>query len=64
MSDDEKALKKQLAKLKRVASETAGEIHDIVEDTLWSQYDRLPELGTLLAAQCKEALEFEKANGL
>ena len=31
---DEKELKKELARLKRVAVEIAGEIHDIVEDTL------------------------------
>lgn len=32
---DEKELKKELARLKRLAVEIAGEIHDIVEDTLW-----------------------------
>ena len=30
---DEKELKKELARLKRLAVEIAGEIHDIVEDT-------------------------------
>jgi hypothetical protein len=32
--------KKELAKLKREATEIAGKIHDIVEDTLWSEYER------------------------
>ncbi|MEG3639811.1 CCE_0567 family metalloprotein [Magnetococcus sp. PR-3] len=64
MSNEVKELKKSLAKLKRIASETAGEIHDIVEDTLWSEFDRLPELSEALVSQCKEAKAFQKENGL
>ena len=33
--------KKELAKLKRLATEIAGQIHDIVEDTLWTEYKNL-----------------------
>jgi len=29
---------------KEIKKEIAGEIHDIVEDTIWSDYVRLPEL--------------------
>lgn len=35
---------KILAKKKRIIMEVAGQIHDVVEDTLWSDYHRLPEL--------------------
>lgn len=34
MSEEVKELKKELARRKRMASEIASEIHDIVEDTL------------------------------
>ncbi|OSM04028.1 CCE_0567 family metalloprotein [Magnetofaba australis] len=61
---DEKELKKQLAKLKRLASELAGEIHDVVEDTLWSEYDRLPELSKDLVAACEKAKAFQAENNL
>lgn len=61
---DAKQIKKQWAKLKRQASEIAGEIHDVVEDTLWSEYDRLPELCQKLVAACKKAQNFQKQQGL
>nr|CRH04588.1 conserved protein of unknown function [Candidatus Magnetococcus massalia] len=64
MSEETKELKKKLAKLKRIASETAGEIHDIVEDTLWNEYDRLPELSSTLVSQCQAAKAFQQENGL
>jgi len=33
--------KRELARLKRLASEVAAKIHDVVEETLWSDY-KLP----------------------
>lgn len=35
---------KAIAKKKRIISEVAGQIHDIVEDSLWTEYSRLPLL--------------------
>lgn len=35
---------KAIARQKRLIAELAGEIHDIVEDTLWRQYAQLPIL--------------------
>lgn len=64
MSEETKALKKELAKRKRMATEVAGEIHDIVEDALWSDYDRLPELSEKLVAAVREANSFKADNGL
>lgn len=61
MSDD---LKKQHAKLKRKAVEVAGQIHDIVEDTLWTDHVKLEELGKQCSELCKEAEAFKKENGL
>ncbi len=61
---EEKDTKKELAKLKRLATEIAGEIHDIVEDTLWSEYNRLPELAQSCAEAVKKANDYKKENGL
>lgn len=54
---DEKEQKKVLARKKRLISEVAGQIHDIVEDTLWSDYSMLPELSEKLQSMI---LEFEE----
>lgn len=48
--------KKELAKLKRLAVEIASEIHDIVEDTVWTNHVKMPQL----AQKLYEAVE--KAN--
>lgn len=65
MSDAEKKeLKKELAKRKRQAVEIASQVHDIVEDTLWTDYVKLPELSEQLKAAVEEANSFKTANGL
>lgn len=52
MSEDElKALEKDVSKKKRIATEWASQIHDLVEDRLLSAYNELPEL----ARQTQEA---------
>ncbi len=61
---DEKESKKELAKLKRIAVEIAGEIHDIVEDTLWDNYEQLPILSEKIVFAIKKAEEFKTANSL
>ena len=64
MSEETKALKKELAKRKRLAVEIASEIHDIVEDTLWTDYETMPELSEKLILAVKEANTFKADNGL
>jgi len=64
MSEEAKELKKELAKMKRQAVEIAGQIHDIVEDTLWTDYVKLPELSEQLKNAVHEANTFKDANGL
>lgn len=64
MSEETKALKKELAKRKRLAVEIASEIHDIVEDTLWVDYVKMPELSEKLSAAVEEANKFKAENGL
>ncbi|UFH58419.1 CCE_0567 family metalloprotein [Sulfurovum mangrovi] len=64
MSEETKTLKKELAKRKRMAVEIASEIHDIVEDTLWTDFDKMPELSEKLVAAVTEANTFKAENGL
>ena len=61
---DEKELKKELARLKRIAVEIAGEIHDIVEDTLWIKYKELPILSGKIVEAIKEAEAFKETHHL
>ena len=39
-----KALEKSVRRKKRIASEKASAIHDLVEDRLWTEYDTLMDL--------------------
>jgi hypothetical protein len=61
---DEKDLKKELAKLKRIAMEIASEVHDIVEDTVWTNHVKLPELSKKLYEAVEEANAFKAAHNL
>ena len=44
LTAEQKELKKELPKYKRKVVELAGEVHDIVEDSIWTDYVRLPKL--------------------
>lgn len=39
MSEDTKELEKAVAKLKFKASQKASELHDLIEDRLWTDYE-------------------------
>lgn len=56
--------KKELAKLKRLATEIASEIHDIVEDTLWTNYVHMPELAQKLYTAVKTANDYKAEHNL
>ncbi|MFW6307968.1 MAG: CCE_0567 family metalloprotein, partial [Campylobacterales bacterium] len=49
---------------KREATEIASEIHDIVEDTIWTDYPKLKELSEELIKRCDKYTEFKKENNL
>lgn len=55
---------KILAKKKRIIMEVAGQIHDVVEDTLWSDYQRLPELSQSLMELMADLQQFKQQQGL
>lgn len=59
LTDEQKEIKKQFAKYKRIVVEYAGEVHDIVEDTIWSDYVKLPELSQKIAIAMKDVNEFK-----
>ncbi len=55
MSDDEmKILQKEVSQRKRIATEWASQIHDLVEDRLWSHYNDLPGLAEKAVAACRD----------
>jgi len=64
MSEEAKELRKELAKRKRIAIGIASEIHDIVEDTLWVDYKKMPNLAEKLVVAVQEANQFKEENGL
>ena len=64
MSDKDQDQKKEFAKLKRLATEIAGQIHDLVEDGLWTDYPQLPALSEQLVSACQKAMDFKKSQGL
>ncbi len=54
MTDDElKALQKEVSQKKRVATEWASQIHDLVEDRLMTGYTDLPDLARQTVAACE-----------
>lgn len=58
MTDDElNALKKEVASKKRIATEFASQIHDLVEDRLMSDYLQLSALAEQTIAACQDWAE-------
>ncbi|MBN1928002.1 MAG: hypothetical protein JW764_00445 [Chlorobiaceae bacterium] len=64
MSEEVKELNKELARRKRAAIDIASQIHDIVEDTLWTDYEKMPGLSEKLVAAVQGANRFKAENGL
>ena len=54
MTDDEiKALDQEVKKLKRISSEWASKLHDLVEDRLPVAYHEIPEIAQGTFEACK-----------
>lgn len=47
------ALEKEVAKAKRIASDWASKMHDLVEDRLPAAYEEIPELAQSTLEACK-----------
>ena len=55
MTEEElKALEKDVKKRKRIATERAGELHDLVEDRLPAAFEEIPEIAQATYDACKE----------
>jgi hypothetical protein len=53
MTDDElKELEKEVKRLKRIASEWAGQMHDLVEERLPAGYEEIPGLARSTFEAC------------
>lgn len=60
MTDDElKELQKAARKAKRIATEKAGELHDLVEDRLPAAYEEIPGIAQATYDACKKWAEAE-----
>jgi Zn-dependent M16 (insulinase) family peptidase len=44
LTEEQKTIKKEYAGYKRKVTELAGVMHDIVEDTIWTDYNKLKSL--------------------
>ena len=54
MTEDElKALQKEVRKKKRIASEWASQLHDLVEDRLPAAYEEIPVISQSTFDACK-----------
>jgi hypothetical protein len=54
MSEEEiKALEKEVKKLKRIASEWASQMHDLVEDRLPAAFEEIPGIAQSTYDACK-----------
>ena len=60
MTEDElKALEKEVKKAKRIATEWAGQLHDLVEERLPAAYREIPDMAQSTYDAC---LAWEEAN--
>ncbi|PLY10773.1 MAG: hypothetical protein C0626_03840 [Arcobacter sp.] len=58
LTPEQKEKKKELAKYKRKVVEKAGVMHDIVEDTIWTDYVKLPQLSEEIGLAMKDVESF------
>lgn len=61
ISNELKALQKEVRKKKRIATEKAALVHDLVEDSLWADYEKLSELCDHTVNACRDWAEANKA---
>jgi hypothetical protein len=62
MTEEElKAMAKAVKKAKRIATEKAGELHDLVEDRLPAAYEEIPAVAQATYDACKAWAEADAA---
>ncbi|MDC7222159.1 MAG: CCE_0567 family metalloprotein [Spirochaetales bacterium] len=48
-----KQLEREASKLKFIAGNKAGELHDLVEDRLWADFEEIPAVAETVYRACK-----------
>lgn len=59
LTEEQKEIKKEFAKYKRKVMELAGTMHDIVEDTIWVDYEQLAGLSQDIEKAMKKVIDFK-----
>lgn len=59
LTQEQKEIKKEFARYKRKVVEIAGEIHDVVEDTIWVDYVKLPQLSQKIQEAMQDVVNFK-----
>jgi len=60
ITQEQKEIRKKFAGYKRVVLQIAGEIHDIVEDRVWTDYVKLPKLSQKIDVAMQDVIKFRK----
>lgn len=60
-SEELKTMQKTARKAKRIATEMAGELHDLVEDRLPAAYEEIPAIAQATYDACKAWADAEAA---
>lgn len=60
LTSEQKEIKKEYAGYKRIVSQIAGEIHDIVEDTIWTDYVKLPRLSQKIDVAMQDVIRLKE----
>lgn len=60
-SEQQKAMLKAVRKAKRIATERAGELHDLVEERLPAAYEEIPAMAQATYDACRAWAEAEAA---
>jgi hypothetical protein len=52
-TEETKVLEKQISKLKFIAGQKASELHDLVEDRLWNDFEDIPTVAETTYKACR-----------
>ena len=52
-TEETKDLEKQVAKLKFIAGQKASDLHDLIEDRLWAEFEDIPAVSEAAYNACK-----------
>jgi uncharacterized protein YeaC (DUF1315 family) len=59
LTEEQKEIKKEFARYKRKVTEIAAAIHDIVEESIWTDYQKLAGLSRDVELAMQEVINFK-----